>query len=65
MILFPSIFRARPTPNPARELALIGARKRRNVSRAIVCAVTQRMREECGLPPSPALEPIVYQGGNS
>jgi hypothetical protein len=54
--LFPSIFRARPAPNPARELALIGASKRRKVSRAIVYAVAKRMREECGLPPAPALE---------
>ena len=49
MKLFAHLFASR---NPARELALQGVAKRR----ASVRETAQRMREELGLPPHPALE---------
>jgi hypothetical protein len=43
-----NLFRRR---NPARELALLGIEKRRRS----VCEVAAQIRDELGLPPSPAL----------
>ena len=55
MSILRRLFAPRPVSNPGRELAMIGARHRHDMRRAIVCAVAQRMRDELGMPPSPAL----------
>lgn len=47
---------AAPVPNPARDLALIGAAKRQADAREKRRAFHRAMREQLGLPPHPILE---------
>lgn len=50
-----SLFRRAPEPepiNPARELALIGARKRKEAARRPIRAKTDEMRRELGMKPA-------------